>query len=318
MFNSNEYVYEVYKERSFSKAAKNLFISQPSLSGTIKRVEEEIGYEIFDRSTKPIGVTDIGKKYIETIEEILKMEKHFIQYVNDVDDLKAGNVSVGGTQQYTSYMLPSIVSKFIDKYPHINVDIVEAKTSSLIKYLNEGTIDIAIDNYSYDEESYSRQFQTKDSMILTVPKNFISNRYLKEYAIDYEQIKSGSYKDDKIPFVALSKFKDENFILLKEGNDTRTRAHKKFLNEDMVPKVILEVEQQITSYNLTAYGLGISFISDYLIRNVGDNDSLRYYKLENYENDRDICFYYLKNKYITKAQSEFLKMAKETLWRTGC
>ncbi len=318
MFNSNEYVYEVYKERSFSKAAKNLFISQPSLSGTIKRVEEEIGYEIFDRSTKPIGVTDIGKKYIETIEEILKMEKHFIQYVNDVDDLKAGNVSVGGTQQYTSYMLPSIVSKFIDKYPHINVDIVEAKTSSLIKYLNEGTIDIAIDNYSYDEESYSRQFQTKDSMILTVPKNFISNRYLKEYAIDYEQIKSGSYKDDKIPFVALSKFKDENFILLKEGNDTRTRAHKKFLNEDMVPKVILEVEQQITSYNLTAYGLGISFISDYLIRNVGDNDSLCYYKLENYENDRDICFYYLKNKYITKAQSEFLKMAKETLWRTGC
>ena len=318
MFNANEYVYEVYRERSFSKAAKNLFISQPSLSGTIKRVEEEIGYEIFDRSTKPIGVTDIGKKYIETIEEILKMEKHFIQYVNDVDDLKAGNVSVGGTQQYTSYMLPSIVSKFIDKYPHINVDIVEAKTSSLIKYLNEGTIDIAIDNYSYDEESYSRQFQTKDSMILTVPKNFISNRYLKEYAIDYEQIKSGSYKDDKIPFVALSKFKDENFILLKEGNDTRTRAHKKFLNEDMVPKVILEVEQQITSYNLTAYGLGISFISDYLIRNVGDNDSLRYYKLENYENDRDICFYYLKNKYITKAQSEFLKMAKETLWRTGC
>lgn len=318
MFNSNEYVYEVYKERSFSKAAKNLFISQPSLSGTIKRVEEEIGYEIFDRSTKPIGVTDIGKKYIETIEEILKMEKHFIQYVNDVDDLKAGNVSVGGTQQYTSYMLPSIVSKFIDKYPHINVDIVEAKTSSLIKYLNEGTIDIAIDNYSYDEESYSRQFQTKDSMILTVPKNFISNRYLKEYAIDYEQIKSGSYKDDKIPFVALSKFKDENFILLKEGNDTRTRAYKKFLNEGIVPKVILEVEQQITSYNLTAYGLGISFISDYLIRNVGDNDSLRYYKLENYENDRDICFYYLKNKYITKAQSEFLKMAKETLWRTGC
>lgn len=318
MFNSNEYVYEVYKERSFSKAAKNLFISQPSLSGTIKRVEEEIGYEIFDRSTKPIGVTDIGKKYIETIEEILKMEKHFIQYVNDVDDLKAGNVSVGGTQQYTSYMLPSIVSKFIDKYPHINVDIVEAKTSSLIKYLNEGAIDIAIDNYSYDEESYSRQFQTKDSMILTVPKNFICNRYLKEYAIDYEQIKSGSYKDDKIPFVALSKFKDENFILLKEGNDTRTRAHKKFLNEDMIPKVILEVEQQITSYNLTAYGLGISFISDYLIRNVGDNDSLCYYKLENYENDRDICFYYLKNKYITKAQSEFLKMAKETLWKTGC
>lgn len=313
MFNANEYVYEVYKERSFSKAAKNLFISQPSLSGTIKRVEEEIGYEIFDRSTKPIGVTDIGEKYIKTIEKILKLEKHFIQYVNDVDDLKAGNVSVGGTQQYTSYMLPAIVSKFIEKYPHINVDIVEAKTSSLIRYLNEGIIDIAIDNYSYDEEDYSRQFQTKDTMILTVPKSFSSNENLKDYVLSFEEIKSGEFKNDDIPFVKLSEFKDENFILLKEGNDTRTRAHKKFVNENISPKVLLEVEQQITSYNLTAYGLGISFISDYLIRNVGDNDSLCYYKLENYENDRDICFYYLKNKYITKAQSEFLKMAKETL-----
>lgn len=313
MFNANEYVYEVYKERSFSKAAKNLFISQPSLSGTIKRVEEEIGYEIFDRSTKPIGVTDIGEKYIKTIEKILKLERHFIQYVNDVDDLKAGNVSVGGTQQYTSYMLPAIVSKFIEKYPHINVDIVEAKTSSLIKYLNEGIIDIAIDNYSYDEEDYSRQFQTKDTMILTVPKSFISNKKLKNYALSFEEIQSGEFKNDDIPFVKLSEFKDENFILLKEGNDTRTRAHKKFVNENITPKVLLEVEQQITSYNLTAYGLGISFISDYLIRNVGDNDALCYYKLENYENDRDICFYYLKNKYITKAQSEFLKMAKETL-----
>lgn len=313
MFNANEYVYEVYKERSFSKAAKNLFISQPSLSGTIKRVEEEIGYEIFDRSTKPIGVTDIGEKYIKTIEKILKLERHFIQYVNDVDDLKAGNVSVGGTQQYTSYMLPAIVSKFIEKYPNINVDIVEAKTSSLIRYLNEGRIDIAIDNYSYDEEDYSRQFQTKDTMILTVPKSFSSNENLKDYALSFEEIQSGEFKNEDIPFVQLSEFKDENFILLKEGNDTRTRAHKKFVNENITPKVILEVEQQITSYNLTAYGLGISFISDYLIRNVGDNDSLCYYKLENYENDRDICFYYLKNKYITKAQSEFLKMAKETL-----
>ena len=67
MFTGIEYVYEVYKERSFSKAANNLYISQPSLSGTIKRIEKEIGYEIFDRSTKPIGLTEIGMKYIKTM-----------------------------------------------------------------------------------------------------------------------------------------------------------------------------------------------------------------------------------------------------------
>ena len=59
MFQGMEYVYEVYKERSFSKAAANLFISQPSLSANVKRIEKKIGYPIFDRSTKPLGLRNV-------------------------------------------------------------------------------------------------------------------------------------------------------------------------------------------------------------------------------------------------------------------
>ena len=55
MFQGKEYVYEVYRERSFIKAAQNLFISQPSLSATVKRIDQQIGYPLFDRSTKPLG-----------------------------------------------------------------------------------------------------------------------------------------------------------------------------------------------------------------------------------------------------------------------
>ena len=71
MFQGMEYVYEVYKEKSFSKAAANLFISQPSLSANVKRVENRIGYPIFDRSTKPLGLTECGKEYIRCVEERL-------------------------------------------------------------------------------------------------------------------------------------------------------------------------------------------------------------------------------------------------------
>ena len=60
MFQGMEYVYEVYKEKSFSKAAANLFISQPSLSANVRRVEARIGYPVFDRSTKPLGLTECG------------------------------------------------------------------------------------------------------------------------------------------------------------------------------------------------------------------------------------------------------------------
>ena len=70
MFNSMNYVYEVYKERSFSKAAANLYISQPSLSATVKKVEERIGSPIFDRSVSPIQLTDCGQHSIKAVEEI--------------------------------------------------------------------------------------------------------------------------------------------------------------------------------------------------------------------------------------------------------
>lgn len=311
MFKVIEYIYEVYKERSFSKAASNLYISQPSLSGTIKRVEDEIGYEIFDRSTKPIGLTEIGYEYIKTIEKILELENNFNEFINDVDALKAGRVSVGGTHQYTSYLLPPIISSFIKKYPNIEVNIVEAKSSNLMKYLNDGTIDIAIDNYKYDESEYIKQFHSKDNILIAVPKGIQSNESIKDFALSYDDIMTGKFLSDDIDSVPLIIFKDDPFILLKEGNDTRKRANKKLANDGIKPNIILEVEQQITSYNLTIYGIGISFISDFLIRNVGYNENIYIYKLNKYESYRNISFFYRKNKFLNKAVKEFLKTAEE-------
>ena len=65
MFQGMKYVYEVYKEKSFSKAAASLFISQPSLSANVKRIENRIGSPIFDRSTKPLQLTEVGEHYIQ-------------------------------------------------------------------------------------------------------------------------------------------------------------------------------------------------------------------------------------------------------------
>ena len=70
MFEGKKYVYEVYKTRSFSKAAANLYISQPSLSATIKKIEARLGTPIFDRSTSPIMLTECGEKYIHYVEHL--------------------------------------------------------------------------------------------------------------------------------------------------------------------------------------------------------------------------------------------------------
>ena len=94
MFRSMDYVYEVYKEKSFTVAAKNLYISQPALSAAIKKVEQKIGTELFDRNSNPIALTDAGRAYIKAVEKIYCVQKDFVYELNDLDQSKTGYLSV--------------------------------------------------------------------------------------------------------------------------------------------------------------------------------------------------------------------------------
>ena len=101
MFQGMKYVYEVYKEKSFSKAAASLFISQPSLSANVKRIENRIGSPIFDRSTKPLQLTEVGEHYIQAIEKIMDIENNLKNFIRDLGDLKTGTLNIGGSNFFS-------------------------------------------------------------------------------------------------------------------------------------------------------------------------------------------------------------------------
>lgn len=98
MFQGMEYVYEVYKQKSFSKAAAKLYISQPSLSANVKRIEKKVGYPLFDRSTKPLELTECGKQYIHAVHQIMTATTEFETFINDFGELRpAPCTSAGAT-----------------------------------------------------------------------------------------------------------------------------------------------------------------------------------------------------------------------------
>lgn len=85
-----DYVYAIYKEKSFTRAAEQLYISQPSLSATIKKLEKDLGYPIFERTGKEITPTYIGEKFIKAAEEILIIKKNLENEVDDLLKLRKG------------------------------------------------------------------------------------------------------------------------------------------------------------------------------------------------------------------------------------
>ena len=311
MFVWKKYVYEVYKERSFTKAAQNLYISQPSLSARIKKIEEIIGEPLFDRSTTPLQLTEVGKVYIEAAEEITQIEQRVENYINDLAGLKTGNLAVGASTLFAAYVVPSLITQFNQKFPDVHIQLIEGNTAELEEMLGSNALDFVIDNYHYDSILYNKELYCEENILLAVPKHFAVNEELGMYQLSYKNIKNKNYLNQKYPAVPLGRFADLPFIMLTQGNDTRTRGDRLCRNVGFKPNIVLEFNQQSTAYMASSTQLGATFISDILVSQLPTFENLVYYKLDGEEAKRKVFFYYKTHKYKTRVMEEFIRMMHE-------
>lgn len=313
MFVWKKYVYEVYKERSFTKAAQNLYISQPSLSARIKKIEEIIGESLFDRSTTPLQLTEVGKVYIEAAEEITQIEQRVENYINDLAGLKTGNLAVGASTLFAAYVVPSLITQFNQKFPDVHIRLIEGNTAELEEMLGSNALDFVIDNYHYDSILYNKELYCEENILLAVPKHFAVNEELGMYQLSYKNIKNKNYLNQKYPAVPLGRFADLPFIMLTQGNDTRTRGDRLCRNVGFKPNIVLEFNQQSTAYMASSTQLGATFISDILVSQLPTFENLVYYKLDGEEAKRKVFFYYKTHKYKTRVMEEFVRMMHEQI-----
>ena len=313
MFVWKKYVYEVCKERSFTKAAQNLYISQPSLSARIKKIEEIIGEPLFDRSTTPLQLTEVGKVYIEAAEEITQIEQRVENYINDLAGLKTGNLAVGASTLFAAYVVPSLITQFNQKFPDVHIQLIEGNTAELEEMLGSNALDFVIDNYHYDSILYNKELYCEENILLAVPKHFAVNEELGMYQLSYKNIKNKNYLNQKYPAVPLGRFADLPFIMLTQGNDTRTRGDRLCRNVGFKPNIVLEFNQQSTAYMASSTQLGATFISDILVSQLPAFENLVYYKLDGEEAKRKVFFYYKTHKYKTRVMEEFIRMMHEQI-----
>lgn len=309
MFVNMKYVYEVYKEGSFSKAAQNLYISQPALSATVKKIEKKVGMPLFDRSMNPIRPTECGKKYIKIAEKIMSMESEFVSYVENLNELSTGKLSIGGTYLFSAYIIPGILQKFQELYPNVKVSMVEAHTAQLEKKLFQGELDLLLDNYPMDEDIFEKRFFKKEHLLLAVPKAYTSNTAAKSWGLSAEDIKNNVHTKPETHGASLKMFEKDPFVLLRAHNDTRERVDGICKRAGISPNVTMKLDQMLTTYHLTERGMGISFISDTAVQYIPSNPNVVFYKLDDTAAERNVYFYYRKNRYFTRSMAEFMKLA---------
>ncbi len=303
MFKNRAYVLEVYKEQSFSAAAKNLYISQPSLSASIKRIEEKAGAPLFNRATAPVTLTEIGEQYIACAHEMDRIEAEFESFVHDRLNLVKGEIKIGGSSLFSSYILPPMISEFNKKYPDIQLHIIEGSTKNLMQLLIEGELDIVLDNTIIVNDNIQKRLYKEETVLLAVPKSLY---YDAKSALTVADVQKGWHLDENAPCVELATFAEMPFIFLKQENDTGKRARQLCKKHGFAPNVLFTLDQQVTAYNITCTGMGISFVSDTLLDYLHEVPDVAYYKLSDPEIHRELYYYVRNNRYLSTACRTFM------------
>ncbi len=308
MFKYADYAYKIYQTKSFTRAAEQLFITQPSLSLSIKKLEDTLGMPIFDRSGREITLTDIGEKYIAAVEQIKNIEKSLRCEIDDLQKLNKGHVTIGSTIFVSSNVLPPILKKFQALFPEITINVLVENSSTLELLLEKGDIDLIIDNTQKDKaQEYEYIAITKEQILLAVPKNLAINNKLKNFQIQSDIIQTNENWFKNYNKVDMHLLKNEKFILLKHGNNMRQISNKIFKENSIVPNVIQEFDHLMTSINYAEAGFGICFITDTVLKYMKNlNDILLYLPNTSYT-ARTLYIIRKKNKYLSFSTQTLIK-----------
>jgi LysR family hydrogen peroxide-inducible transcriptional activator len=139
-----EYIVAVDTYRHFGKAAESCFITQPTLSMQIKKLEEDLEIIIFDRSKQPLIPTDVGQRIIEQARIVLKQAEELNNIVKDHKNQVSGMLRIGIIPTLAPYLLPVFIGRYKKKYPNIYIKVVEQTTDEIVKLLNKDLIDVGI------------------------------------------------------------------------------------------------------------------------------------------------------------------------------
>lgn len=308
MFKYADYIYEIYKQGNFTKAAKKLYISQPSISAMVKKAERRLGFSIFAKGTAEL--TEEGSLYIVAIEEMRKLENNLKDRVESIRNLNFGNITVSGAAFISSFVLPKIIMEFSKKYPQIKMNILESNSIKLQEKLLNEEVDMLID-YDFDEKFFDAFPIKKENILLAVPKDCPINEKLKDKAINKSDLNLLNTAEDKSQFVSLDNFSKERFILLKRGNNMRKVSSQICDEHGVTPQIVIEVDQLLTAFNMAMAGMGITFVTDTLANATVENDKLYFYRIKSEHSQRTLYIANKKKKYVRPVVSEFVKVARQ-------
>lgn len=268
---------KVAEYENFTKAAKELCISQPAISNHIKAVEEELGFKIFERGTSGIHLTEKGAIVIKYISQMNSIAESLKQALAS-DKLSATALRVGITHTVESSLVVDAIAKYLNKStPDVSIRITSGTSKSLYNQLKNGEIDFIIMEGSYNDPDLNNVMLGTDSLVLvTSPSNHLASKNT----------------------VTLDEMKEENLIMrLPDSNTMKTfaRALKERSKSLSDFNIILEIDNIATIKDLIKRDFGVSILAKSVCLDEVRKGKLAILNIENISMVREMNLVYPKD-----------------------
>ena len=283
----------VSESGSFSKAAKELFMTQPTISAHISSLEKELNVRLFIRNTKEVSLSDDGKDLYRYAKQITDLEKAIEErFYMDSDDGKHF-ITIAASTIPAQYLLPKVLMCYRERYPKEQIKIMETDSSEVVTQVVDHMVDVGFTGTVLEKKHCKYIPFYKDELAVITPDT-------PEYRILKEQNR------DDIDWI-----KRKPLILREEGSGTRKEAEKQLKNagismEDL--DIVASIANQETIKKSVKQGMGITVLSRLAAE---DEDGLLIFPIPGADEGRDINLVYNKNYQMTRSADRFIRIVKE-------
>lgn len=285
-----EYFTEVAKHLNFTKAASSLHISQPSLSKTVKNMEDELGVPLFNRSFRHLELTDAGYALLHNAKHVLQAYQNLTNELNDVMNLKKGEIRIGIPPIIGAAFCSSLISHYKELYPSINIVLTEVGTNTIKEGIHDGSLDVGfVCNNIGNMQKYDMLDLLHDPLMVIVHEN----HPLKNY-----------------DSITIQDIKDEPFIMYRQDFSLYDRIIATCQAHAFYPQIVCESSQKDFMIEMVEATLGVALLPSQICEQIA-NKRVKTIPFEQPEIFLELGMIWKKNAYLPYAVREFIEVAKE-------
>jgi LysR family transcriptional regulator, hydrogen peroxide-inducible genes activator len=272
------YFCAVARAGNFTRAAEEQHVAQPSLSQQIRKLEDELGAQLFDRFPRFARLTDFGKAFLPKAGEILRQVGQARTEIQEMSQAEVGSIIVGAIPTIAPYFLGPALARFARSHPAVSIRVVEEITPILLEWLHTGRVDL---------------------VVLALP---VRRAELVSHELFREPLFAALPEGHRLAArtsLALSEIRDDPFLLLKEGHCFRENALSACRRSRVNPKIVFESGQFSTIISMVATGMGVSVVPAMAVRR---QPGCKFVRISDQRAVRVVGLVELKHRFKTRAQ----------------